>query len=78
MEMACSVAMKVPVTLKNASLAEKYLELEKGKCTEPKNEELLGCFVKNIGTGVIQETVGKELRNSTVLPKKQPKQTNGY
>ena len=73
MEIACLVNVKMPATLKKTKFAEKYLELMKEKSTEPKNEETLGCFVTNIGTDVIQETVGKELRKSTVLPKIQPK-----
>ena len=64
----------MPTTLINIKLAEKYLELVKEKYTEPKNEEILGCFVTNIAAGVIQKAVGKESRKSKVLPKKQPKQ----
>ena len=45
MEIACLVTAKIPATLKNSKLGEKYLELVKSKYTEPKNEEILGCFV---------------------------------
>ena len=55
MENACLVRVRIPVTLKNTKLAEKYLELVRERNTEPKNEEILGCFVTNIGTDMEKE-----------------------
>ena len=72
MEIACLVTVKKPATLQSTKLAEKYFKLVKEKYIEPKNEEILGHFVRNIGTGVTQKTVGKESRKSTILPKNNP------
>ena len=55
MENPCLVRVRIPVTLKNTKLAEKYLELVRERNTEPKNEEILGCFVTNIGTDMEKE-----------------------
>ena len=48
MEIACLVRTRIPATLKNTKLAEKYLELVRERYTEPNNEKILGCFVANI------------------------------
>ena len=50
MEIACSVRARIPMTLKNTNLTEKYLELARDRYTKPKNEESLGCFVTNTVT----------------------------
>lgn len=39
MEIACLVTAKIPATLKNSKLGEKYLELVKSKYTEPKKKK---------------------------------------
>ena len=67
MEIACLVTVKKPATLQSTKLAEKYFKLVKEKYVEPKNEEILGHFVRNIGTGATQKTVGKESRNRLLL-----------
>ena len=48
-EIACLVRVRIPATLKNTKLAEKYLELVRERYTEPNNDKILGCFVTNIG-----------------------------
>ena len=55
MEIACLVRVRIPATLKNTKLAEKYLELVRESYTKPKNEETLCCFVTNIGTDMEKE-----------------------
>ena len=52
-EIACLVTVKMAATCKYAMLAEKYLELVMEKYTQPKNEELLDCFVTNIENYII-------------------------
>ena len=78
MENACLVRVRIPVTLKNTKLAEKYLELVRERNTEPKNEEILGCFVTNIGTDMEKEIPAavrrKYQRKRREVPKK--KQTD--
>ena len=48
-EIACLVRVRIPATLKNTKLAEKYLELVRERYTKPNNDKILGCFVTNIG-----------------------------
>ena len=55
MEIACLVRVRIPATLKNTKLAEKYLELVRESYTKPKNEEILCFFVTNIGTDMERE-----------------------
>ena len=55
MEIAFLVRVRIPAKLKNTKLAEKYLELVRERNTEPKNEEILGCFVTNTGTDMEKE-----------------------
>ena len=55
MEIAYLVRVRIPATLKNTQLAEKYLELVRERYTEPKNEEIVGCFVANNGTDMEKE-----------------------
>ena len=55
MKIACLVRVRIPATLKNTKLAEKYLELVRESYTKPKNEETLCCFVTNIGTDMEKE-----------------------
>jgi hypothetical protein len=40
-EIPCIVYFKMPSTLKNAQLAERYLQLVKDRYTEPKDEKIL-------------------------------------
>lgn len=47
-EIACLVIAKMPATLRNTKIAEKYLSLVKEKYTEPKEEEVLGTYVDEI------------------------------
>ena len=73
MEIACLVRVRIPATFKNTKLAEK---LVRERYTEPKNEEILGCFVTNIGTDIEKEIPvavrGKDQRKRReVLKKKQ-------
>ena len=48
MEIVCSVIMKMPATLRNTKITEKYLEMVKEKYAEPNEEEILGCYVNGI------------------------------
>ena len=55
MEIAYLVKVRIPATLKNTQLAEKYLELVRERYTDPKNEEIVGCFVTNNETDMEKE-----------------------
>ena len=57
MEIACLVTVKMAATCKIAMLAEKYLELVMEKYTQPKDEELLDCFVTNIENYIIYKYI---------------------
>ena len=78
MEIACLVRVRIPATLKNTKLTEKYLELVRETYTKPKNEEILGCFVMNIGTDMEKEIPAavreKDQRKRRKVPEK--KQTH--
>ena len=75
MEIACLARVRLPATLKNTKLAEKYLELVRERYTEPNNEEILGCFVTNIGTDMEKEIPvavrEKDQRKRKEVPKKE-------
>ena len=45
MEIPCTVNFRMPSTLKNAQLAERYLKLVQERYMEPNNEKILWSFV---------------------------------
>ena len=56
MEIACLVRARIPATLKKYQARRKMLTTcQRERYTEPKNEEILGCFVTNIGTDMEKE-----------------------
>ena len=55
MEIVCLVRARIPATLKKYQARRKMLTLVRERYTEPKNEEILGCFVTNIGTDMEKE-----------------------
>ena len=57
MEIACLVTVKMAATCKIDMLAEKYLDLVMEKYTQPKDEELLDCFVTNIENYIIYKYI---------------------
>jgi len=60
MEIACLVTARIPATKKNTEIAELYIELVKERYTEPKEEDILGCYVTDIeGDEVVFEVQGK-------------------
>ena len=48
MEIPCTVFFSMPSTLKNAQLAERYLQLVKQRYSEPATEKLLGSFTPEV------------------------------
>ena len=48
MEIACLVTVKIPATKKNTEIAELYIELVRERYTNPKEEDILGCFITEI------------------------------
>ena len=60
MEIACLVTARIPATMKNTEIAELYIKLVKERYTEPKEEEILGCYVTDIEDDeVVFEVQGK-------------------
>ena len=47
-EIPCIVFFSMPSILKNTKLAERYLELVKGRFSEPVNEKILGSFITEV------------------------------
>ena len=74
MEIACLVRTRIPATLKSTKLAEKYSELFRERYIEPEDEEILGCFVTNIGADMEKEIPAavreKHQRKRREVPKK--------
>ena len=76
MEIACLVTVKIPATMKNTQLAERYIELVRERYTEPKNEEIMGCYVTDITENDVFFTIEqKEIRNPQ-KKKNSPKNKN--
>ena len=48
MEIACLVTVKIPATKKNTEIAELYIELVRERYSNPKEEDILGCFITEI------------------------------
>ena len=48
MEIACLVVTRMPATRRNTEITESYLTLVKEIYAEPKEEEIIGCFVDEI------------------------------
>lgn len=48
MEIACLVTVRIPATKKNTEIAELYIELVEERYADPKEEEILGCYVTDI------------------------------
>ena len=48
MEIACFVVTRMPATQRKTEITEKYLTLVKELYAEPKEEEILGCFIGEI------------------------------
>ena len=46
--------------MKNTQLAERYIELVRERYTEPKNEEILGCYVIEIDENDVAFTIEQE------------------
>ena len=73
-EIPCLIRVRIPVTFKNTKLAEKYLELVRERYNEPRNKEILGYFVTNIGTDMEKEFPAavreKDQRKRREVPKK--------
>ena len=46
LEIPCKVSVKMPGTMKNHLLMDRYLELVRSLYTEPKNEVVLGSFLR--------------------------------
>ena len=69
-EIAYSVIMKTPATLRNAKIAEKYLEIVKEKCAEPNGEEILGCYVNKIPNTIATNASKQKQRKEEYQPPK--------
>eukprot|EP00111_Clytia_hemisphaerica_P018557 TCONS_00054890-protein len=48
MEIACLVTVEIPATKKNTEIAELYIQLVRERYTNPKEEDILGCYVTEI------------------------------
>ena len=77
MEIACQCFVRMPATLRNVKITEKYLQLVKVLYTDPKEEEILGCFVTEIGNvcpSTHSGNASKANKNRLKSKKNEPKQ----
>ena len=71
MEIACTVFFRMPSALKNAQLAERYLQLVKERYTEPKDEKILGSFI----TEALPEPADVQTNKQRPVPNKSKRNT---
>ena len=69
LEMACKVIVKLPGTVRNHLLMDRYAEIVKVNYIEPKHEIILGSFLKKSSTAA-QPTNKKGNTSNTNNPKK--------
>ena len=72
LEIACKVIVKLPVTVRNHLLMDRYVEIVKVKYIEPKHEVILRSFLKKLSTAA-QPTNKKRNTSNTNNPKKKQK-----
>lgn len=70
LEIACKVTVKMPGTVKNHMLMDRYLELVTSLYAEPKNEVILGSFLSNVDVPSTSND-GKKAKKSAVPKKRQ-------
>ena len=72
LEIACKVIVKLPGTVRNHLLMDRYVEIVKVNYIEPKHEVILGSFLKKSSTAA-QPTNKKRNTSNTNNPKKKQK-----
>jgi len=53
LEIACKVVVRMPATVKNHMIMDRYVELVKNRYTEPKDEVVLGSFLVSVPRPIV-------------------------
>ena len=72
LEIACKVSVKMPGTIKNHLLMDRYFELVRSLYTEPKNEVILGLFLSPIDVPCTPKSNARKKKVKTPVPAKKP------
>ena len=73
LEIACKVSVKMPGTIKNHLLMDRYFELVRSLYTEPKNEVILGSFLRPVDVPCTPKSNARKKKVKTPVPAKKPK-----
>ena len=72
LEIACKVSVKMPGTIKNHLLIDRYFELVRSLYTEPKNEVILGSFLRPVDVPCRPKSNARKKKVKTPVPAKKP------
>ena len=70
LEIACKVSVKMPGTIKNHLLMDRYFELVRSLYTEPKNEVILGSFLRPVDVPCTPKSNVRKKKVKTPVPAK--------
>ena len=73
LEIACKVSVKMPGTIKNHLLMDRYFELVRSLYTEPKNEVILGSFLRPVDVPCTPESNARKTKDSCTCKKTEAK-----
>ena len=73
LEIACKVSVKMPGTIKNHLLMDRYFELVRSLYTEPKNEVILGSFLRPVDVPCTPKSNATKKKVKTPVPAKKAK-----
>ena len=73
MEIAYKVSVKMPGTIKNHLKLDRYFKLVRSLYTEPKNEVILGLFLRPIAVPCTPKSNARKKKLKTPVPAKKPK-----
>ena len=70
LEIACKVSVKMPGTIKNHLLMDRYFELVRSLYTEPKNEVFLGSFLRPVDVPYTPKSNARKKKVKAPVPAK--------
>ena len=73
LEIACKVSFKMPGTIKNHLLIDRYFELVRSLYTEPKNEVILGSFLRPVDVPCTRKSNARKKKVKTSVSAKKTK-----
>ena len=73
LEIACKISVKMPGTIKNHLLMDRYFELVRSLYTEPKNEVILGSLLHPVAVPCTPKSNASKKKVKAPVSAKQPK-----